>query len=123
MSQFPLIKALGLFVQERCLGGKAHVNAADLEALLSKGVRVQAYKGPASRLGGMWILEGQHDADSTHTALLIDVRPIERDTAEGLLFALLGAYEHAVENDDAAVSVEWRNKIVERAKRLLDAKV
>lgn len=73
--QYPMCKSVGLRPWQ-CARDQFAVDASDVERLLSEGVRVRAYTGPASRPGGMWIDYGQHDADSDKEGLLIDIKPI-----------------------------------------------
>lgn len=82
MSEFKRIKELGLTVHRELYGNdREYIYVRDLERLLEKAVKVYAYMGPA-RPGGMWINEGQQDADSTHTATLLNVQPIVRESEE-----------------------------------------
>lgn len=61
-----------------CANDSSKLANARLDSWLKDATRVYAYMGPASRPGGMWIVEGVQDADSTHTALLINIEPIEK---------------------------------------------
>lgn len=80
---YPLIKRcfpnLGIFPYGL---GESAIYAYELEAALDKAVKVKAYTGPSSRPGGMWILEGRHDADSDMQALLIGIEPIVKESDE-----------------------------------------
>lgn len=77
MSKFPLIEQyLGLNVYDSLNGfGKISVN--DLEAILAKGQVVYA----------------EYSARDTHTALLLNIKPIEKVTAESLLKDLVKAQD------------------------------
>jgi hypothetical protein len=50
-----------------------------LNALIESWPVVYAYMGPARRPGGMWIIDGQQDADSTHKARLAFIEPIVKE--------------------------------------------
>lgn len=88
--QFPLCKELGLEVKD--MGADDFVYAADLEALLAKGVRVCSYKG------GSW--HGQpREIDisvrpDTFTGLVIGIKPIEQDSLEKLALDIIEARPH-----------------------------
>lgn len=85
--KFPLCESVGLsvrFKEPRFGADISNIYASDVESLLSRGVRVYAYTGPASRPGGMWIVEGTQDRDSDKQALLIDIKPIARERSARL---------------------------------------
>jgi hypothetical protein len=125
--QFPKCKELGLEVRRaeeiwptithveypngtKLACPESMVRAADVEALLEKGVRVYGTPDiPAVAWGAK-----PHMLD-THTALLINVRPIVKDTAEGLLRELVALDDKPL----ATISADCYSKIIERAKRLL----
>lgn len=122
-NDFPLISELGLKVHADTLGVlpthpmgalyferklATNVRASDLEKLLAEGVMVCAHRGP-SNLEGVWIARPYEDVDSTHTGLLIGIKPIKRDTAEGLLREMIAAWTPSGEMEP----------LIERARRLL----
>lgn len=91
MTDFPLIKSLGLELIDGhrlypdAPGYTKHVRAVDLEALLASAPVVYGVKD-ADDVG--WC--AHHDAEiDTHTALLVNVQPIRKDTAESLLRELI----------------------------------
>lgn len=90
-----------------CLAARAN------KILASRSTVVYAHRGP-SNPDGVWIAKGYHDADSTHTALLVCVTPIVRDTPESLL-------REYVADVDAWKRGEWRNvdEWVARVRRVL----
>ncbi len=135
MSDFPLCKELGLEVIPNVTsqwgqGGSFQFNAiraVEVEALLEKGVRVECQKLGESNLTdqhgpgwnadevGMWS-DKTVAHKFTHTALLINIKPIARDTAEGLLREYLAEYDKFIRGEHEAIPVTpW----VERVKRLL----
>ncbi len=65
---------------------------------------------------GHWYASEGGAMAKTHTALLIDVRPIERDTAESLWRELIKQTE---KSNFAGATTE---RFIERAKRLLEGK-
>ena len=72
--KYKMIKELGLNVGRR---NELSVNADDLEALLAKGVRVTRQDLP---LADCWKW-GEHNSQNrseTHTALLVDIKPIQK---------------------------------------------
>lgn len=88
MSKFKNIEALGLVTYAHPWGmerrSEEFVRAVDLESLLSQGVRVyNAHSAQGRPYERTWFTNETHTA--TQSALLIGMRPIERDTAEGLL--------------------------------------
>lgn len=100
---FQITKSLGLMVfhgQISFHGGMGGMNywvsAADLERLLASGVKVECRQLPESGLtdqhGPGWLAnepsvsEGRvKRIDQTHTALLINIQPIVRDSPEQLV--------------------------------------
>lgn len=76
---YPLIKELGLEVISR---GIDHVvMVQDLERLLSQGVRVHGCDTANDE--NLWTTTNSNG--ETHTGLLIGVKPLEKDSADGLL--------------------------------------
>jgi hypothetical protein len=110
-NDFPNIKALGLEVRNYALYGTTvdFVDAQNLEALLAKGVRVYGKTGAgANSHRDKWYWCKSPINEDTHTALLIGITPIVRDTCESLLKELL---------DCVSCSDRVRD-IQERAKKL-----
>lgn len=108
MDEFKLTRALGFEIYGS-LGSK-FVNASDLEALLAKGVRVYgAEYGDAKRLGGWDCYENGR----THTALLIGIEPIRKESAEDVLRDLC----EYIEGNPNAIPFD---RIKERARRVLE---
>lgn len=128
MSKFPLCERAGLTIGYFTSGQRGEtyaatpaIHAGAVEALLEKAPVVQAKrfcKNSALTLGGQfsaWSHEFEIAQDSTHTARLIMIEPIQRDTAESLLRELMASYE----------KVSWgqrNDELIERAKRLLEGK-
>lgn len=119
---YPRIEELGLAVSQRGFWITAEskrpdcsVNADQLEALLESAPVVCAYMGPASRPGGMWIPEANKDADSTHSARLIAIKPIVKESAEDLLREIVKrAYI------DSQKQIRGVDDLINRARRLLE---
>lgn len=92
-------------------------NLADYcnKILAERGVRVSGdlQKPEASLPVCWWTIENPSGAD-THTALLIDIRPIVRDTPEALLREIIRKWD-----DPGCIAM---NVIVERARALLAKK-
>lgn len=65
------------------------IRATDLESLLERGVRVYSSENLAHEGAISTVIYHREDTArenyATHTALLVNVQPIVRDTAEGLL--------------------------------------
>lgn len=112
MSQdFPHIKELGLGVYYRhafTAEGDHYVRAADLEALLAKGVRVY---GDPNIMGQVWSDRNSLNLD-THTALLVGIEPIKRDSAEDVL-------RDMIEQWDGLNGYSRLQELLERAKRVV----
>lgn len=53
-----------------------------VQELIATWPKVYAYTGPASRKGGMWIVEGSQDADSDHQAHLAFIEEIPKAECE-----------------------------------------
>ena len=120
MSKYPLTEGLGLFVQTGSLvihggsgGPKDYIRADDLERLLEKGARIIGHK---SEYGWVWG-EPHSRAKNTHTALLIGIKPIQKDTAEQILKDLIETAESLNSGPNPMLSVGY---YVDRAKRLLE---
>lgn len=118
MSQFKLCESAGLDIYserfEDSLGPKKHfvVKAEDVEALLRDAPVVYGgtdcdgrgeYNNPFSNYHSMGI--------DTHTARLVCIEPIVRDTAEGLLREFVEQRE-----------IRGPDSLVERARKLLEGK-
>lgn len=117
MTDFPLCRECGLEVRMHSQGVDGYVRAADVEALLSKAPVVSGYK--VRDEFAMWENYDPSEASQlpTHTARLVNVREIKRDTAEGLLRELGEIFE-----SDYYDMRQWHTKLaplVERARRLL----
>lgn len=93
------------------------INAEDLERELEKAVRVYGTNlndnGIAAGDDPQWFLSIKREKNDTHTALLIGVEPIQKDTAESLLRDIVNSYW---------ATPEQHNQLIERAKRLLEGK-
>ncbi len=99
MSDFPLCKELGLHVYKNGwegLDSELVVSATDLEALLAKGVRVKTQKLGESNLidehGPGWMAcedSVRSCRDATHTALLINIKPIVPKTLKDEILEIL----------------------------------
>lgn len=112
MTKFPLCEELGLTIETR------YILAADLERLLSQAPVVWGQK---NKYGVMeWgkyndeqmEIEGPSPFD-THTARLIGIKSIEKDTYESLLREIVR---------ESFPLGETGNKLLERARRLLQGK-
>lgn len=134
MTDFPLTRALGLeVVPSQTSNGpnyiiatnppqysfEWYVRASDLEALLAKGVRVW-FNDYAStgKDGNVDCARYKPRASDDHTALLINIQPIKKETAEDVLRDYLRNFDNGRgEHDwDGDSFVDW----LERAKRVLD---
>lgn len=127
MSDFPRIKELGLEVTETHIswsGGTPkpdvvyNIRAADLERLLSQGVRVYVkyYESPK-----IIVARGDNGfvgEQATHTAFLIGTKPIVRDTAESLLREFVKKVE---KNASLMAASSWDDfDFIERARALVE---
>lgn len=122
MTNFPHVKALGLplstghITLHGELSGQwgSWVRASDLEKLLEQAPVVHSHILPSDENRGpaydAWFLKKYND--DTHTALLVGVKPIERDTAELILRDLL-------ERDSSQLDRPSMREITRRAKALL----
>ena len=116
MTDHPNCRALGLEVHS-VIKPTTHINtwefvrASDLEALLAKGVRVYGEINAANQHA--WtdtnVIPG-----ATSTALLIDIQPIKRETAEDVLRDWLRFAEASPFAKD--------DSMLERARRVLELK-
>jgi hypothetical protein len=115
---YPLIKELGLDLDvfanyQNCENW--YVRAADLERVLSQGVYMSM--PPRKDTDGLWAAHetviGETLIGHTHTGLLIGVKPIQRDTAEGLLRELV--------NESTSIGQKGSD-LLERARKLLEQK-
>lgn len=104
------------------------VFASDLERELSKAVRVYGHdtwdfeNGGVPKKAGMRFWDTNSDVivlerpiECTHSALLIGIEPIQKDTAEGLLREMV---EKADKYDRRELGEDW----FQRARKLLGAK-
>lgn len=106
---FPLLRAAGLRVEytdAHLAPPTAVVRAADVERLLEQAPVVRN----AERMKDEWSI--QSHPEDTHTARLVLVTPIVRDTAESLLRELMDIFNKAG-HDGYAV------ELLERARKLL----
>jgi len=114
MTKFPLCEELGLTIETR------YILAADLERLLRRAPVVYGHK--SGDLGNMaWVdyEKEQLHWTPTHTALLLNVKPIKKDTAKSLLRDYLVEYEKFKRGEGDSISVEpW----VKRVRKLLEVK-
>jgi len=89
--------------------GYSVVSAADLEKLLSEGVALHSYGSKAE-----WYTDFNRDfckrQENAVSALAINIQPIEKDTAEGLLKELLAECP-------SNIDIKWQSWF-ERAKKL-----
>jgi len=113
--QFPLISRAfpGLKIHDGgtlSVGRFRFATAPDLERELEKAVRVYGIK-PADQI---WYFDQQGGPSDTHTALLIGIEPIVRDTAEDLLKEIVAC--------DGDGSTRLSKQQYERARKLLEAK-
>lgn len=124
MREFKLIKELGLVAEyqpsnNRMRVGEEWVKASDLEALLEKGVRVYGAKGQSVRedlRDGNWFLSRENWPEADTTALMINIRPIVKDTAESLLEECM----RIIDDGRSKVTVDPRSQeLYERARKLL----
>lgn len=112
MSKFKRITELGLFVRL----SDDTVDAHDLEALLEKAVRVDLQCGDFEGQVVPLAISDQHSEQyTTHTALLIDIRPIERDSLEKLAKDLITDHEALCKMDNREPTWE----IYKRARKLV----
>lgn len=116
-TQFPLTRKAGLMPKSEamvhaCL--RCHdplIRLADVEKLLANAPVVNAHKLPDMPFGG-WTQEKFGD---THTARLVLIEPIVRDTAESLLREMIADHEALLRAD--AGRKEW--PLITRARKLL----
>lgn len=129
---FKHCRALGLLMMRSHWAGHAEgdgwqyvVSASDLEALLAKGVRVTCESAIADMprlLPGPFNKWSQTEgANDTHTALLIDIQPIRKESAEEVLrdFIMNTLKRDGRKGVDTYEMREGAN-IVERARRALE---
>lgn len=59
--------------------------------LTERGTVVYAHAGPSTNglASPVWIAKGWHDADATHSALLLNIESIKRESAEDMLRELI----------------------------------
>lgn len=122
MSKFPLIEKLGVRVNayENQPGVYSYeVNAEELERVLERAPVVFGRLVTSAR-GMSWLdlpIEKIHQPTTiTHTARLLMIEPIQKDTAEGLLREFTNQVDK-----DFGMSSPWQS-LYERAKRLLEGK-
>lgn len=115
MTKYPLCEELGLTIETR------YILAADLERILSQAPVVDMVE--ACQMGGKsfyrTITMADKDDAATHTARLIGIKLIEKDTAESLLRDYLVEYEKFMRGEGDSISVKpW----VKRVRKLLEGK-
>lgn len=112
--QFKHVKALGLEI----FWEGEYVRASDLEKLLEQAPVVYAKEYPEHQSDGWgdWCTYETENHD-THTALLVGVKPIERDSFEKLVRDLSNQGECTTESDSACL-----DRFIERAIKLMEAK-
>ena len=101
MSEYKLIKELGLIVQE-LKNGAYIVNADDLEALLQKAIRVYGKKPTDGYCSGVVSLRDFPDPEDTHSGLLLNYKPTEKPkpvSREELRKLVESEYPSAFENE------------------------
>jgi len=123
---YPLCKSLGLEVFDKfhSAGTSYYVRASDVERLLSKGVRVFAYKqNPwdepfAKKEQRIWAARQDSypnsEALDPSTALLIDIKPIVRERRRELSEAELRKTINSVLLDGVLMRVECEDEIIKR---------
>lgn len=111
MDKFKLCESAGLTLEYGNVGFtfKHVIPASEVEALLANAPMV--YGSTDMTRAGMWA--NTVWPPDTHTARLVCISPIVRDTAEGLLRELVGA-----ENASAIHAA----RIIERSRKLLEGK-
>lgn len=119
-TEFPLCKAAGLVVcrGQLSLHGamgdlRDWLHADDVEAMLAKAPVVGAYRHDTDMGVDRWAADEFTLGRRTHTARLVCIEPIQRDTAEGLLKELLEHFERPQAKP---------RELIERARRLLGEK-
>ncbi len=113
MSKYPLCRAMGLVIR-KSEGECAWVTASELENILSQAPVVTAYVGddnPYPHCRSQWSISDPASV-STHTARLLCIEPIVRESEERRLLRELLALEQ---------SVTWRmpDEVVKRIEKLL----
>lgn len=96
MLKFPMIDSLGLLTRELHTDGTMYVRAEDLERVLAEGVEVfgtnLADSGQCAGPTPQWFFSLKREDKDTHTGLIINSKPIQKDTAESLLKEYLDSY-------------------------------
>ena len=114
MNNFPKVRECGLTIETNPWLGSC-VRAADVEALLEKATVVYGEMAHGCPTAFSTTRTPYGLEQATHTALLINVRPLEKpDTAEGLLREFVKIAEH-----QAKVLNRDHGGLFERAKKLL----
>ena len=117
LTPYPSYTISGSHMKEPQVGGY-QVCADDLEALLARGVRMNGSLEPEYKT---WLMESNGRATTpTHSALLIDIKPIQRDTAEGLLREIVEKCTGWNFDKLLFKDADEKLQFVERARRLLD---
>lgn len=117
-SKYPLIEQLGLTaLSAKPLGADSYVYrdvvlASDLERVLEQAVKVTKQDEKFTAYWNEPDVKGANPENSTHTALLINIQPIVKDTAESLLRDLIHF------EDKSRLHPEF----IARARRLLEGK-
>lgn len=126
MTDYKMISRLGLEIHWACVKHDERrfitmkndevIKASDLERVLSEAPVVEVYDW---RYGdkAYWRTPNLGDTDGTHSALLVGIQPIVKDTAESLLREFV---EKMGEGSD--LSFVKMMSIRDRAKRLLEGK-
>jgi len=110
-AKYPLCARAGLKLIERCLGGGTHIRAADVEKMLEGApvVRARMYD---NEVFGEWF-DKAHEQD-THTARLVMIEPIVKDTPEMLLREYIN-----LSGDDLCIEKDFRD-LRNRIKKYLE---
>lgn len=118
MTKYPLCEELGLTIETR------YILAADLERILSQAPVVWGQKNKYGVTEWGQYNDEQMETEGpspfdTHTARLIGIKPIVKDTAESLMRDYLVEYEKFMRGEGDSISVEpW----VKRVRKLLEGK-
>ncbi len=110
--RYPLIALLGIAVPE--INGDGYIFAADLERVLESAPVVKSY--PQAMEVNNWF--GHDSSGYTHTARLLCVQPIVKDTAESLLREL-ATYEAKLTEKGFFCS-DTISDLANRARKLLE---
>lgn len=118
MTKYPLCEELGLTIETR------YILAADLERILSQAPVVDMVE--ACQMGGKsfyrTITMADKDDAATHTARLIGIKPIVKDTAESLLKEILEQLDLRLKEYGGGFYKFEASDALERARKLLEEK-